>query len=186
MEVMFAGLLADRTRVVRVLKYASVSVIATATSLAVLGVLVGLERFPSVWANVIATALGTIPSFELNRRWVWSDTRGQRRVAQVVPFALLSLVGLAVSCLAVRVASDATAQSGRWVHTLSVEGANVCAYGVLWLVQFVLCDRVLFGARSSSGHPRRRFDATSGSAEEGPEVDPPRRVALSYEEISAR
>ena len=31
------------------------------------GVLVGLASFPAIWANVIATSLATVPSFELNR-----------------------------------------------------------------------------------------------------------------------
>ncbi len=125
-------------------KYALVSVVATVTSLTILGILVGVCGWSSVWANVLATAIGTVPSFELNRRWVWSQ-RGQRpRLAQVVPFCALSLGGLVVSTFAVHVAGDATASSGRIVHTAAVEVANFGAYGALWLIQFFLCDKVLF------------------------------------------
>jgi putative flippase GtrA len=128
-------------------KYALVSVVATMTSLTTLGLLVGLCGWSSVWANVLATAVGTVPSFELNRRWVWSQ-RGQRvRLAQVVPFCALSFAGLVVSTLAVHVAADATTSSSRLVHTAAVEAANFGAYGALWLFQFVLCDKVLFKKR---------------------------------------
>jgi putative flippase GtrA len=128
----------------RLIRYGSVSAIATVTSLIVLGVLVGLESFPAIWSNVIATAIGTIPSFELNRRWVWGQG-GQRSVSrQAVPYILLSFAGLVISTVAVHLASDATIGSTRLVHTIAVELANISAYGALWIVQFVLCDRVLF------------------------------------------
>jgi hypothetical protein len=40
--------------------------------------------------------------------------------------------------------APATAASMAAVHTLAVELANVASYGALWLIQFVLCDKVLF------------------------------------------
>jgi len=125
-------------------KYALVSVVATMTSLTILGLLVGVCGWSSVWANVIATAIGTVPSFELNRRWVWSQGGQRPRLAQVVPFCTLSLAGLLVSTFAVHVAGDATLSSGRIIHTAAVEAANFGAYGALWLIQFFLCDKVLF------------------------------------------
>ena len=57
------------------LRYGTVSIVATVTSLTVLGVLVAPRaRCLRASANVIATAVGTVPSFELNRRWVWRKT----------------------------------------------------------------------------------------------------------------
>ena len=47
----------------KLIKYGSVSAISTATSLTILGVLVGIFSFPAIWANVIATAIATVPSF---------------------------------------------------------------------------------------------------------------------------
>ncbi len=133
----------------RFVRYGSVSAVATVTALSVLGVLVGVLGWPATWSNVIATAVGTIPSFELNRRWVWAHGGRRSTLRQAVPYAALSLTGLVVSTIAVHLASDATVDSTRLVHTVAVEMANVAAYGALWLVQFALCDRVLF--RSSAG-----------------------------------
>jgi putative flippase GtrA len=112
----------------------------------VLGVLVGVWGFSAVWSNVIATAIGTIPSFELNRRWVWSQRNPRSILRQALPYCTLSFIGLIVSSISVRVAAGATANSSRLIHTVAVECANVGAYGALWLFQFVLCDRVLFTA----------------------------------------
>jgi putative flippase GtrA len=134
----------ERGRLRHFAKYALVSVVATLTSLTTLGLLVGLGGWSSVWANVLATSVGTVPSFELNRRWVWSQGGQRARLAQVVPFCALSLAGLLVSTIAVHIAGDATISSSRLVHTGAVEVANFGSYGALWLFQFVLCDKVLF------------------------------------------
>jgi putative flippase GtrA len=128
----------------RLIRYGSVSAISTATSLVILGVLVGLASFPAIWANVIATSIGTVPSFELNRRWVWAQRGRLSLLRQAAPFILLSFAGLLISTVAVHLASAATSDTTRLFHTAAVEMANVAAYGVLWLVQFVLCDRILF------------------------------------------
>jgi len=136
-----------RGRLRHLVKYASVSAVSTATSLSILALLVGVLGWPAVASNVVATAIGTVPSFELNRRWVWSQRRGRRRAAQVVPFCLLSLSGLLVSSAAVHLAAELTAGDGRPWRTAVVEAASIASYGALWLVQFFLCDKVLFRAR---------------------------------------
>jgi putative flippase GtrA len=152
----------------RFIRYGSVSAISTGTSLAVLGLLV-FVGWPATVSNVLATAVGTVPSFELNRRWVWVQGEQRSWVHQVLPYCLLSLAGLVVSTAAVHVAADATHASSRLVHTGAVEGANLGAYGALWLIQFALCDRVLFRTRATASPPsaecrrvrRRRPDGMS-------------------------
>ena len=53
-------------------RYAAVSLISTSVTLSLLGLLVYTRALSPGWANVVATAAGTVPSFELNRRWVWA------------------------------------------------------------------------------------------------------------------
>jgi len=58
---------------------------------------------------------------------------------------------------AIQVPAD-TAASNRVLHTGAVELANLGSYGVLWVLQFVLCDRVLFkkvGSVQGQGEPER-------------------------------
>ncbi len=149
-------------RVAKLLRYSAVSGVSTVTSLSILGILVGLFGVDAVLANVVATAVGTVPSFELNRRWVWFD-RSQRSVLrQVTPFCTLSFAGLVISTLTVRAASARTIDWSRGWHTLAVEAANVSAYGALWVVQFVVLDRVLF-------HHPRPVPLTPDVARERPE-----------------
>lgn len=131
-------------RLGRFVRYGAVSAVSTATSLSVLGLLVGLNGLPATEANVIAVAVGTVPSFALNRRWVWSYRGPRALLKQALPYCVLALAGLVLSTVAVHVAASWTATSTRFVHTAAVEGANFGSYGLLWVLQFLLCDRVLF------------------------------------------
>lgn len=132
--------------VAKLVRYASVSAVATVVSLVTLTLLVAFTPVSPGWANVVATALGTIPSFELNRRWVWSRSDQRSLSRQVVPFVALTFVELAVSTLAVHAAGRWAADHdvSRLIRTVIVDGANIVAFGTLWVAQFVLCDRVLF------------------------------------------
>jgi putative flippase GtrA len=130
-------------------RYASASVIATATSMTVLGTLVATGALAAGWANVVATGVGTVPSFELNRRWVWRRTGRRSVLREMGPFSALSFAGLALSTLAVSLAAGwaTRARLGTMGRTVASEAANVATFATLWVVQYVLLDRVLFRAR---------------------------------------
>jgi putative flippase GtrA len=138
-------------------RYGAVSAIATTTSLLVLGALVGTRTTTAGWANVIATAVGTVPSFELNRRWVWGRGGARSVRSELVPFVALSFAGLALSTLAVSVIARWADGAGLAdaTRTVAVQAANLAAFGALWLVQFVVLDRVLFADRSPVGQDRQ-------------------------------
>ena len=134
------------TRVRRLLRYGAVSVISTCVSLTVLGLLVATGATSAGWANVIATAIGTVPSFELNRRWVWGKQGRRSLLSEIGPFCALSFIGLGLSTVAVSLAAGwATHMDiGNTLRTVAVEAANMASFGSLWLLQFVLLDRVMF------------------------------------------
>jgi putative flippase GtrA len=138
-----------RQRLAVWLRYCAVSAVSTGTSLTTLGVLVGVAGVDATVANVVATAVGTIPSFELNRRWVWAHHGRRSIIRQVVPFVALSFAGLVLSTVAVHVAAARTANWSQGWHTVAVEAANVAAYGALWILQFFVLDRLLFAHRDS-------------------------------------
>ena len=137
----------------------SVSVLTTLLSLVTLALLVGWWGTTSWVANVIATAVGTVPSYVLNRRWVWGRDGSGDVWREVVPFWALSFSGLVLSTAAVATA-DAWASSIGLVgptRTAVLLLANVGSFAALWVGQFLVLDRVLFGpTRGGSGH--RRLD----------------------------
>jgi putative flippase GtrA len=140
-----AGAAASHLR--QLVRYATVSVVSTTVSLSILGTLVATSLVTAGWANVIATAAGTVPSFELNRRWVWRRTGRRSLAAEVVPFCALSFLGLALSTLAVSFAAGRAASLGTAARTLVAQGANVATFAALWVVQYLILDRVLFAGR---------------------------------------
>jgi putative flippase GtrA len=134
-------------------RYATVSAIATATSLTVLGVLVATGAATPGWANMIATAVGTVPSFELNRRWVWGKGGRRSLLAEIGPFCALSFAGLAASTGAVSLAAAWAGHAGLGAagRTLTAEAANIATFGSLWIAQYLILDRLLFKAAVLSG-----------------------------------
>ena len=143
----------------RMARCLSVSVLTTILSLVTLALLVGWWGTTPWLANVIATAVGTVPSYVLNRRWVWGRDGPGDVWREVVPFWVLSFSGLVLSTAAVATA-DAWASSIGLVgptRTAVLLLANVGSFAVLWVGQFLVLDRVLFGpTRRGSGH--RRLD----------------------------
>ena len=65
-----------------------------------------------------------------------------------MPFWALSLTGLAVSTVAVARVAALTREWSTAVRAVALPVANVSVFGALWVVQFVLLDRVLFATRS--------------------------------------
>jgi putative flippase GtrA len=86
----------------------------------------------------------------LNRRWVWGLRGRTSLAAEVVPFVAMSLTALVLSTAAVSwVARVADAEgAGSPARTVAVLAANVTVFGSLWVLQFLLLDRVLFRRRS--------------------------------------
>jgi putative flippase GtrA len=143
----------------RLVRYGAASVVATTVSLTTLGVLVACTSTPPTIANLLATAAGTVPSFELNRRWVWgcSGRRSVRR--EVGPFVALTALGLALSTVAVACAALWARHVGvdGMRRTAVIEAANLTAFGIVWIAQFVALDRVLFAGAPQSATSTRPF-----------------------------
>jgi 4-amino-4-deoxy-L-arabinose transferase-like glycosyltransferase/putative flippase GtrA len=135
----------------KVVRCLLVSAFTTCVSLTVLTVLLRGVGMTAWMANVLAVAVGTVPSYLLNRRWVWGVSGPSDPGREVAPFWLMSFAGLVVSTFAVdvidRVATNASWGSG--VHTAAVLAANVGAFALLWIAQYLVLDRVLFGPRVS-------------------------------------
>jgi putative flippase GtrA len=128
----------------KLLRYAAVSGVSTTVSQVVLAVLVATRSTGAVTANVIATMIGTVPSFELNRRWVWGK-RGRRSIGgEVMPFVVLSACGLGLSSVSVAVASHFVEHFSTTTRTLTIQLASLAAFGIVWLIQFAVLDKFLF------------------------------------------
>jgi putative flippase GtrA len=133
----------------RVARCFSVSVVTTAISLATLAVLTARFEMAAWVANVVATALGTLVSYRLNRQWVWHRSDASDPWREIVPFWAMSFAGLLLSTVLVA-GADAWAGAAHLdggLHTVAVLAASVSGYAALWVAEFLVLDRVLFAAK---------------------------------------
>ena len=130
---------------VKLIKYAGVSVISTIVSQVTLFMTFGVWRVLSeVPANILANVVATVPSYYLNRRWVWGKGGRSHLWREVVPFWVLSFIGLAFSSLAVYLAGDFARHHGlsHATTTLLVNAANLFSFAILWIVKFVIYNKL--------------------------------------------
>lgn len=127
-----------RERYEKQIRYSMVSVVAVVTGQTVLVICSAILDFSPVWANVTSVMIGTVPSYLLNRAWVWGKRGSHHFWREVAPFWFIALLGLGFSTLAVHLASG-------WSDaTPVVMAANLGAFGILWVAKFLFLDAVLF------------------------------------------
>jgi putative flippase GtrA len=131
-----------------------VSVITTVISLTILAAATAGFGLEAWLANVLATAVATVPSYSLNRRWTWGKRSESDLWREVMPFWVLSFAGLVLSTAAVALSDSWLhgAHLGEPLRTAVILMAHLSGFGILWVAQFVLLERVLFGDRV--GRPR--------------------------------
>jgi putative flippase GtrA len=139
-----------RARLARCL---SVSVVSTTVSLATLVLSTVVFGIPATIANIVATAVATFPSYHLNRRWTWGRRDRSDPWRETLPFWFLAFSGLALSTIAVGFADSwaAAMHLAPSLRTATVLVAHLSGFGALWIVQFIVLDRVLFGRRTPDG-----------------------------------
>ena len=129
----------------KLVKYASVSIVSTGVSQVTLLIVFGwLHLMPAVAANVVANVVATPPSYYLNRKWVWGKHGKSHLTREVLPFWVLGFVGLALSSLTVW-GAETFAHNHNLSHgwtSLLVNAANLFAFGVLWILKFVIYQRL--------------------------------------------
>ena len=140
-----------RTLAQKLTRCASVSVITTIVSLVTLTITTAGLGITAWVANVIAVCIATVPSYSLNRRWTWGVVGTSDFRRQVVPFWGMAFAGLVLSTCAVAL-TDASGLAASMptpvLATAAVLAAHLSGFAALWVVQFLVLDRVLFAERA--------------------------------------
>jgi len=129
----------------KLIKYTTVSAISALTSIVVLTVIYGVLRLGSeVTSTLIANIVAGVPSYILNRRWVWGKSGRSHWWREVLPFWVMSLTGIGFALYTATLAKE-FANTHHLQHlsrTLLVVGANVAAFGIVWLFKFLILNRL--------------------------------------------
>ena len=149
----------------KLLRYSMASVVAVIVSVICLAVFNGLIGLSAWISGTLATAIGAVPSYEMNRKWAWGKSGKSHLMKEVVPFWALAFLGWGLSTISVFV-MEGYAKHHQFSHlqrTASVELVYIGAFGVLWVGKFMIFNKVLF----VHGHheiPPAELDHASGAA----------------------
>ncbi len=135
----------DTPEAKRLFRFTMVSVVSTAVSFGVLAIVFGVFRlWGEVASTVFANSVATVPSYYLNRKWVWGKSGRSHLVKEVIPFWCMSALGITVSIF-----GAALARHIGTVHHFShpeqtalVLFANVVSFGVFWVLKFLVFNRL--------------------------------------------
>ena len=136
-----------RSRLLLWARYSASSVVATVVSQVAFALCYWLGT-SAVVATLVAWLTGAVPNYVLSRRWAWG------RQGQLLPYAMI-VIGSAVTAALVTTATDHLVQgidSHAW-KTVLVTGSYFGTYGVLFILKFVLFDRLVFAKPAAVADP---------------------------------
>ncbi|TCC43406.1 GtrA family protein [Kribbella sindirgiensis] len=147
----------SRSRLLLWAKYSASSVIATVVSQVAFALCYWFGT-AAIVASLVAWVSGVVPNYVLNRRWTWG------RSGQKLPYTII-VVGSAIIAAVVTSVTDHLVQpleSHLW-KTALVTGSYLGTYAVLFIVKFVLFDRLVFARTGAAPAEARTPVATSSS-----------------------
>jgi len=128
----------EPTMLQKLFKYGAVSLVVTPFSLVLLTIFFDVFGWSDWVSNLWAVSISSIPSYLLNRSWVWRKDGVISLRYEVIPFWCLAILGLTLSTLLVSWAGN------RYDFVGAVQLANLSGFLLLWFVKFLVLDRLLF------------------------------------------
>lgn len=115
-------------------------------------------------ASVAAFVAGAVPNYVLNRAWAW-ERRGRDGLGREI--ASYGTIAVTTAALAAVITSVADAQVHRLVaarpaQVVLVGMAFLVTYAVMFVVKFILFDRLVFARRTRPRTPRQRVRESAG------------------------
>ncbi len=137
----------EPTMLQKLFKYGAVSLVVTPFSLILLTIFFNVFGWSELVSNLLAVSISSIPSYVLNRAWVWKKDGVISMRYEVVPFWLMAVLGLIVSTALVAWASE------RFDFVGAVQLANLSGFLLLWFAKFLVLDRILFAKPREEPEP---------------------------------
>jgi len=163
--------LCQRFQRTKLFRYVAGSVITTIVSFGVLTLVYGVFRWwGAVPSTVFANVVATVPAYWLNRTWTWGKAGRSDLWREVVPFWVLSIAGIAISIVTAALAADLgrSHHLHRMTEVVVVDGANLAAYGVLFIGKYLVFNRLFRVAESIRSARQHSWKPAPGRAEATP------------------
>ena len=129
----------------KMIRYTAVSGISTIVSFAVLFFTFGVFHvWSQVPSTIFANFVATFPSYYLNRTWAWGKSGRSHVMKEIVPFWMMSALGIAVSVVGAQVARHISLKynlAHLW-STALVLFANLASFGVFWVLKLLLFNKL--------------------------------------------
>jgi putative flippase GtrA len=129
----------------QLLRYTMVSVVSTVVSFATLALVFGVFHFwGEIGSTVFANAVATVPSYYLNRGWVWGKNGRSHLMKEIVPFWAMSGIGIVVSIFGAAIARHLGIEHhlAHLQQTGVVLFANVMSFAIFWVLKFLVFNRL--------------------------------------------
>ncbi len=133
------------------LRYAAGSLVATGCSEVVLVAGYGLLGLGPQAAAVVAWVAGAVPNYLLNRRWAWRERDRSPALRELIPYWVITLGTAALAIVATTAADGLVrrAVSDRGERSFLLGLVYLAAYGLVFVIKFVLFDNWVFSAKRS-------------------------------------
>jgi putative flippase GtrA len=129
----------------KLIRYTLVSGSSTIVSFVALSAFYGLNIIPSViWSTLAGNLVASIPAYQLNRRWTWGKRGKSQFRREVVPFWLLTFLGIGVSQLGALWARHEV-KTHHWSHLFNtglVVFANLVSFAIFWVLKLMVFNRI--------------------------------------------
>jgi len=151
----------------KLLKYSAVSIISALTSLVLLTIVYGVLRLWTEVASVLfSNVMAGIPSYILNRRWVWGKSGRSHIWREILPFWVMSITGIGLALITANAAHN-FADAHHLHHlarTVLVVGANAGTFAVLWLLKFMILNRLFAQIADAEAGPEPETEGVRAEA----------------------
>jgi len=129
----------------KVFRYAIVSAVSAVISFSILTLVYGvLQLWTEVPCALFSNIVSTVPNYFLNRRWVWGKSGPSHLWREIVPFWVMSFLGIVLALLTASFARHFSNAHdlGHVARTVVIVGANTAAFGILWVLKFLILNRL--------------------------------------------
>ncbi len=126
------------------MKYSAVSVISVIIAQVLFVIAFNVFRWSGTQSNMFAVGVSAIPSYYLNRAWAWGKRGRSHWLKEVIPFWALAFLGWVISTLAVAFVESHVHGLHHAVQSIVLQLTTIGAFGVLWVVKFVIFNELMF------------------------------------------